>query len=286
VARVLRGVDLAAVNYEGTFGSGGTSKCGGGAPHCFAFQAPPANARTLRRAGIDIVNQANNHAHDFGGYGQAATHAALRAAGVAYTGTPGRFRVLRRHGVAVAFVGFSTYPWTAPMASDAAVRALVHRADRRADVVVAFFHAGAEGAAHAHVPYGPEHAYGEYRGDSRHFARVAVDAGADLVLGSGPHVLRGMQVYRGRLIAYSLGNLTGWHNFGTAGATGISALLRVRLARDGRLLHGDVTSLRLDGAGVPHRDPTEAGLRLMRSLSRADFGSSSAFALTLGEVLP
>jgi poly-gamma-glutamate capsule biosynthesis protein CapA/YwtB (metallophosphatase superfamily) len=286
VARVLRGADLAAVNYEGTFGSGGPSKCAGGLPNCFAFQAPPANTVTLRRAGVDVVNQANNHAHDFGAPGMAMTHAALRRADVAWTGAPGRVVVRRRRGVRVAFAGFSTYGWSAPMGDDAAVRALIRRAARRARIVVALFHAGAEGADRTHVPFGAEHAFGEYRGDSRHFAHVAIDAGADLVLGSGPHVLRGLQLYRGRLIAYSLGNLAGWRNFGTQGTTGISALLRVRLAPNGRLLHGTVTSLRLDRVGVPHPDASNTALRLMRSLSRADFGASSAFARTVGEAAP
>jgi Bacterial capsule synthesis protein PGA_cap len=286
VAPLLRRADLTAVNYEGTFGSGGPSKCAGGAANCFDFQAPAPNARTLRWAGVDLVNQANNHAHDFGAPGTAMTRAALGAAGVAWTGAPGRIVVVRRRGVSVAFAGFSTYPWSAPMASPAAVRALIRRAARRADVVVALFHAGAEGADRTHVPHGAEHAYGEYRGDSRRFAHTAVDAGADLVLGSGPHVLRGLQLYRGRLIAYSLGNLAGWHNFGTQGTTGISALLRVRLAPDGRLLHGAVRSLRLDHVGVPHSDQSQTALRLMRSVSDADFGASSAFAQTVGEVAP
>ena len=285
VAGVLRHADLSAVNYEGTFGSGGPSKCGGGRPNCFAFQAPPANARTLHRAGVDIVNQANNHAHDFGPYGMGATRGALRAAGVASTGAPGQLRVLRRHGMRVAFAGFSTYPWAASMSSDAVVRGLVRRAARRADVVVVFFHAGAEGAGHTHVPYGAEHAYGEYRGDSRHFARVAIDAGADLVLGSGPHVLRGLEVYRHRLIAYSLGNLTGWHNFGTAGATGVSALLRVVVDGRGRVVRGQVTSLLLDATGVPRPDPAQHALRMMSALSRSDFGARSAFLGTIGTVM-
>lgn len=65
VAAELRAVDLAAVNYEGTFGSGGVSKCGGSrSGNCFAFQAQAANATTLRCAGVDIVNRADNHAYD------------------------------------------------------------------------------------------------------------------------------------------------------------------------------------------------------------------------------
>jgi len=287
VAGILRRADLAAVNYEGTFGSGGPSKCGGShGANCFAFQAPSANAPTLHRAGIDVVNQANNHAFDFGPPGQRSTRAALAAAGVRPTGAPGQVQVLRRHGVRVAFVGFSTYTWSAPMSDDAAVRALVGAAARRAGIVVAFLHAGAEGADRVHVPLGREHAYGEDRGNSRHFARVAIDAGADVVLGSGPHVVRGLQLYRGRLIAYSLGNLTGWHNFGTGGATALSALLTVHLERDGRLRQGRLTSLLLDRVGVPRIDAARHAERLMRGLSQSDFGTSSPWSAYFAELAP
>lgn len=283
VARILRRSDVAAVNLEGTFGTGGRSKCASiPGPACFAFQAPPANARTLAWAGVDVVNQANNHANDFGPAGRHATRAALAAAGVAATGAPGEIRVLRVHGTRIAFAGFSTYPWTAPMDDDAAVRALVRAAARRAPIVVCLLHAGAEGAAHLHVPHGREHAFGEDRGDSRRFARVAVGAGADLVLGSGPHVVRGLELIHGRLVAYSLGNLAGWHNFAVAGPTGLSALLGVTLAPDGRLLHAHLTSLALDRAGVPHVDPSGRAARLMRRLSASDFGAASPWAHLTG----
>ena len=286
VASVLRRADFAALNLEGTFGSGGASKCGGGSSNCFAFQAPPANASTLARAGVDVVNQANNHAYDFGPAGYATTRSALRGAEVAYSGGPGEVAVVERDGFKVAFVGFSTYRWSAPMSSDAAVRRLVRAAARRAPVVVAMFHAGAEGADKTRVPGGREHAFGEDRGDSRHFARAAIDAGADLVVGSGPHVVRGLELYRGRLIAYSLGNLTGYRNFSTAGTSGLSGLLRVTLDADGTAATFEITSLRLDGVGIPHVDRRRATERLMRRLSPADFGRRDPFRLFVGEVAP
>ena len=162
----------------------------------------------------------------------------------------------------------------------------MHAAARRADLVVVFFHGGAEGAAALHVPYGREHAFGEDRGDLRRFARRAVDAGADLVLGSGPHVLRGMELYERRLIAYSLGNLSGWRNFGTGGTLSYSALLTAELSPSGRLVGGRVTSLRLDGRGVPRRDPAHGAERLMRRLSRSDFGDSGVWFTRFGTVEP
>jgi hypothetical protein len=162
----------------------------------------------------------------------------------------------------------------------------VRRADRRADLVVVLFHGGAEGADRLHVPYGREFAFGEDRGDLRRFAHRAVDAGADLVLGSGPHVLRGLERYRNRLIAYSLGNLSGWRNFGTGGILSASALLTVELSSRGRPVAGGITSLRLDGIGVPHRDPTRRAEHLMRFLSRADFGRRGVWFVPGGSLVP
>src|SRR4051812_12459959 len=158
--RVLERANIGAVNYEGTFGPGGSSKCGAGAENCFAFQAPPGNARTLRRAGVDIVNHANNHAFDFGAAGWRSTRDALEQARVAATGAPGELTVLERRGTRVAFLGFSTYAWTNAMGDDDAVRARVRSAAGQADIVVAFLHAGAEGAGKQHVLRGPETAFG------------------------------------------------------------------------------------------------------------------------------
>ena len=226
-----------AGNLEGTLSTGGASKCGAGAANCFAFQAPPANARALGAAGLDVVNLANNHAFDYGEAGRTQTLGALTAAKVAFTGLPGDVRVLARRGVRVAFVGFSTYRWTPSMDDPQAVRALIDQAEVLADVVVVFFHAGAEGSDRTGVPVGREWAFGEDRGDSRAFAHLAIDAGADLVLGSGPHVVRGMETYRGRLIALLAGQLR--------------RRAQLRLGRDA------VGVGRADGARRPSRAPAQ-----------------------------
>jgi Bacterial capsule synthesis protein PGA_cap len=276
VRRVLAATDLTTGNLEGTFGSGGASKCGGSAPNCFAFQAPAANAGALRSGGFDVVNVANNHALDFGLSGQRQTLAALRGARVAWTGRPGEIRRLRVHGIRVALVGFAPYGWAAPLRAGPAAR-LVRRARRHADVVVAFMHAGAEGADRIHTPRHAETYLGEFRGDVRPFAHRLVAAGADLVLGSGPHVLRGLERYRGRLIAYSLGNFLGWHNFGLGGNLSLSGILRVRVSRRGRLERAALSSVRLAGPGRPVFDRGDAARRLVIRVSREDFGRRAAF---------
>lgn len=274
VADVLRAADLTAVNNEGTFATGGSSKCGGpDTDTCFAFRAPPGNASALRRAGVDVANLANNHAFDFGAVGYGQTVRALGAQRIGVTGRPGQVLVRHLPGARVAFVGFASYRWSAPVTDLLAVRRLVAQARRRANVVVAIFHGGAEGADRAHTPRGPETYLGEPRGNLRAFAHTAVDAGADVVLGSGPHVLRGMELYRQRLIAYSLGNLAGWKNFGTGGASALSGVLRVTTDADGSFLAGTFTSLRLDGRAVPSVDRTGAAGAFVSRLSRADFGT-------------
>jgi hypothetical protein len=148
---------------------------------------------------------------------------------------------------------------------------LVRAARARADLVVVMMHQGAEGAGATHVPSGTETAFGEDRGNARAFTHAVIDAGAGLVLGSGPHVIRGIERYRGHMIAYSLGNFAGPNTLGTAGATGLSAILRVRLTSDGDVLGGRWVPLRLERPGVPRYDPSGASIALVRRLSAADF---------------
>jgi hypothetical protein len=105
------------------------------------------------------------------------------------------------------------------------------------------------------------------------FSRAVVDAGADLVVGHGPHVLRGMEWYRGRLIAYSLGNFAGYKVFSLGGPLSVSAILRVTLRSDGTFETGTIVPTRLVGEGVPALDPAEAAHGVVRDLSRADFGA-------------
>jgi hypothetical protein len=87
-------------------------------------------------------------------------------------------------------------------------------------------------------------------------------------------VIRGVQWYHHRLIAYSLGNLAGWHNFGTGGRSSLSAIITVALGPAGRFYAARLASFKLDGAGVPHSDKVRGAVKLIRSLSRGDFPRS------------
>jgi capsule synthesis protein PGA_cap len=238
---------------------------------CYAFEAPPATARTLAWAGFDVMSLANNHSHDYDEIGQRQTLAALRAAGVRHTGLRGEIAYVRRRGIRIAIIGLAPYPWSTPLTDTAAATALVRRANRHADIVVVAIHAGAEGANALHVPFGEEVAFGERRGNTRAIAHALVDTGADLVVGSGPHVIRGVERYKGALIAYSAGDFAGYHTFSLAGPLAISALVTVRIGAHGHILGGRWASLRLAPPGAPAPDPKHTSAKLAAWLSKLDF---------------
>lgn len=269
--------DYVTGNLEGTLATGGSSKCGGGSSNCFSFRAPPHYARGLRRMGFDLLNVANNHANDYGTTGQSQTSAALRGAGLNYTGRPGQITTVTINGARVAFLGFAPYPWAAPLLDIPTAERLVRAAKQHADLVVVMMHQGAEGAGVAHVPYGGESAFGENRGNARAFAHGVIDAGAGLVLGSGPHVIRGVENYRHRLIAYSLGNFAGPNTLSLGGTLSLSAILRVHLTSDGDVIGGRWVPMQLVRPGLPRYDPSYASVGFVRSLSRQDFSHSFGF---------
>jgi poly-gamma-glutamate capsule biosynthesis protein CapA/YwtB (metallophosphatase superfamily) len=276
--------DVVFGNLEGTLTDVDSGKCSPGEQNCYAFRAPPAFARDLRLSGFTVMNNANNHSYDFGPEGQADTVRALHAAGIAQTGLPGEITVVHADGLRVAFLGFAPYSDTASLLDVPAARALIERADALADMVVVAIHAGAEGTGAMHMTGAEESYVGEDRGDPEAFAHMAVDAGADLVLGSGPHVLRGMELYRHRLIAYSLGNFAGYHNFGLDGVLADSAVLHVRLAATGAFVSGRVSSVRLQDPGMPVPDPDGAGARLISELSRSDLGADAVAISAAGRI--
>jgi hypothetical protein len=252
-------------------------KCGAGSPRCIAIRAPTAYAAVLKDAGFTVMSLANNHADDFLEEGRGSTVKALEAAGLAHAGRVGDVALLSVHGLKVAVIGFSTGLGFYQVQNLELARKAIAELAARADVVIVSFHAGAEGstggASAAHVPKGPETFHGEDRGDVLQFAHAAIDAGASLVLGHGPHQWRGVELYRGRLIAYSLGNFCTWNTFDTEGPLGVSGILEVRLAANGVALEAQLVSTALPRPGRPVLDPSRRALGLVRALSASDFGS-------------
>jgi poly-gamma-glutamate capsule biosynthesis protein CapA/YwtB (metallophosphatase superfamily) len=286
VAPLLRDADLTFDNLEGPLAdtTATTDKCDPG-ENCYAFRTPPRYGRFLKSAGVDAVSIANNHATDFGAEGQRQTIQALDELGIAWSGPPGTTATLEVEGQRVGLVAFHTSRSGNYLNDHDAAAALVDSLAGRSDLTLVSFHGGAEGADALHVPDTMETFYGEKRGHLRAFARRVVDAGADLVLGHGPHVPRGMELYRGRLVAYSLGNFATYGRFNLSGPLGLGLVLEARLGADGRFRGGRLLSTRQLGEGVPVPDERRReAARLVRRLSAEDFSNPDLRVLPGGRL--
>jgi hypothetical protein len=186
-------------------------------------------------------------------------------------------RVARFHikGKSIALAGFS-FSASPSMGSilyiDRAAK-IVKGLKARNDIVIVSFHGGAEGRNALHVSDVSEEYENEMRGNVLRFSRSVIDAGADMVLGHGPHVLRAMEVYKKKLIVYSLGSFVVYGRFNIDGPAGISAVLKATIDADtGNFVSGRLVPLTLREGGVPHVDQGRASVRLVKSLTEKDLG--------------
>jgi hypothetical protein len=287
VSPTLSAADIAFGNHEGVLVDGGEpgKKCSN--PNaCYLFRSPTRYAQHFRDAGFDVLSLANNHARDFGEEGRTSSMEAIAAAGMVHSGRVDDFASFEKNGLKIAVLAYAVTK-NSNMLLDYEL-AFTTVADFAAthDIVVVSFHGGAEGADATHIPFAEEEYYDEPRGDIVWFARGVVDAGADLVVGHGPHVVRGMERYKDRLIAYSLGNFATYYGISVAGIKGIAPILTVSLDGNGKFIEGDIVStIQLRPAG-PSIDPGNRALNLIRGLSSEDFGEPGLTFLPDGTVLP
>ena len=262
----------------------GYVKCGAD-PDCLEFRSGPEAAPYF--AGFDLLTLANNHTGDLGPDGYANTEANLAAAGVRTVGRRDEIVCTTVGDITVAVIGFSPYGRHNRITDLRHTKEVVAAAAESADVVVVHAEMGAEGPDANAVTPGPEQMYGEDRGDVIAFSRTAIDAGADLVLGHGPHTLRGMEFYKGRLIAYSLGNFGGGGVFGETPATRYGVYLEVSLRPDGSLIEGQLRSIHFAfPAGQPLPDPDGRAAQLVDQFSRRDFPDTAPQIDPDGTVVP
>lgn len=279
--------DLTVGNLESALGDLPMSKCSPREKNCYQFEAPTYTAKDLKRDGFSAVNVANNHTLDAGSAGEASTDRALRAVGLQYAGRPGQITYLTRNGIKIALLGFAPWSYDADALDIPAAEALIREAKQHAQVVIVMEHLGGEGDDYRHVKPGEEYFLGQDRGNSIAFTHGVIDAGADLVMGSGPHVLRGFQWYHGHLIAYSLGNFSGYNTIGLDSYTSVSAILHVTLNARGKFVKGSITPLRLVSPGVPERDPDRTAISYVNSLSQEDFSGNGAVRISAaGQIRP
>jgi hypothetical protein len=269
----LAASDITFGNLEGSFLNGGlpAKKCRD-TTICYLFRMPERYAGALAQSGFDIINLANNHFGDFGYPARVKTKRLLDSLGINYGGLEEHpWSIFRKDSILYGFCSFSPNAGTMNINDTVKTVEIVKKLADTCDIVIVGFHGGAEGADFQHVPKCEEIFYGENRGDVHAFAHRMIDAGADVIFGSGPHVTRAVEVYKERFIAYSLGNFCTYGKFNIVGPNGIAPLIKLNVDSEGRFLNGriiPVSQSRPEGVRI---DPGKRVIRKIRELTAADF---------------
>ncbi len=287
VTPFLSAADITFGNLEGVLVDGGEpgKKCGD-PDACYLFRSPTRYVDHYRSAGFDILSLANNHARDFDEEGRTSSMDAIAGAGMHHSGRLGDFASLVVNDLKIAFLAYAVTKNSNLMLDYELAFETVTQFASSHDIVVVSFHGGAEGATVTNIPFAEEEYYGEPRGDVVWFARGVVDAGADLVIGHGPHVVRGIERYNDRLIAYSLGNFATYYGISVTGVKGIAPILLVTLDGNGRFVEGEIVSTVQVRPAGPSIDDKQRALNLIRGLSIEDFAEPGVQFLPDGRLLP
>ena len=277
VTPILKNADAAAGNLEGTLlDSGGKLKEFKDSALCYAFRTPVRYVNNLKAAGFDFMAIANNHINDFGAEGRASTRQTLKDASIGYAGltSDSPYYILERRGLKIGFSAFSPHGRTWSIHDTKKMRHIITHLDSVCDVVVVSFHGGGEGIKFTHVTGEEEICFDQKRGNVKEFARAAVNAGADIVYGHGPHVTRAIELYRDRLIMYSLGNFCTPYRVNLKGLSGHAPLVTVDVDNKGRFITGKIHPFVQQRGIGPVPDRTGKVVRQISMLSASDFPMS------------
>ncbi|MEM1173002.1 MAG: CapA family protein [Cyanobacteria bacterium P01_H01_bin.35] len=271
VKPLLQDADIVFGNFESTLTSYRKSRKRMGSGRVFAFRTPPDYKYLLKDAGFNVLSVANNHSFDFFKQGFEDTITNIQSLKMQAVGKKGEIVYRKVKGINIAFIAFSNYSYHNSMLDLDAAKKLVQEADEKADIVVISVHAGAEGTRALRVKNKTEYFFGENRGNKVLFAHKLIDEGADLILGHGPHVPRAMEIYQGKLIAYSLGNFMGYRTLSSKGKLGYSLVLELDVNPRGDFVSGKILPVHLNSKGIPYADKLGRSIKLIRELTKKDF---------------
>jgi hypothetical protein len=274
---ILEKADLAFGNLEGPLCDSGKTAKVAKKGRAYVFRTPTSFADNLARAGFDVMSLANNHANDFGPGGSLSTRKSLEASGIQYTGKEGGVAEFDIKGITFGVIALAVGSPPRSIIYPAQALEEIARLAEKYDILIVSIHGGGEGKAALHIKDAPERYLNEPRGRLIKFSHDAIDMGADLIIGHGPHVPRALEVYRERLIAYSLGNFCTYGGINLSGESGYAPLLWAELDPQGRYLSFTVHSFIQARPGGPKLDRLNRASELMRKLSRQDFPQSHPY---------
>ena len=284
----LKGSDITFGNMEGTlYDSGKPASYKKNLKVAFLFRMPTYFGKVFKDAGFNLVSLANNHSTDFGLKGCESTTTTLEKYGIHYAGLQScRTAIFEKDGIKYGFCAFAPNANTMPLLEMRQAGDLIRQLKQQCDIVIVSFHGGAEGAAYEHVPFKMESYLGAKRGNVHAFTHMAVDAGADIVLGNGPHVSRALEKYKGRLIAYSLGNFCTYKSVSVAGVCGMAPLLKAKLNRKGEFLRAQIISFTQSHQEGLALDTLNHAAKRIKLLTEKDFPKSGLQISSDGLVTP
>lgn len=287
ITPTLKNADITFGNLEGVLLEGGEAakKCKKRSS-CYVFRSPPHYASYLKKAGFDVLSLANNHARDFGEEGRTASMKALAAVGLRHTGRVGDIARLKVKGSQVAWIAYAPFGGSHDLLDIPLAIKQIKELDKNNDLIFVSIHAGAEGKGVKHIPFKNEIFYGEDRGDVVKFSHAVIDAGADLVIGHGPHVPRAMELYKKRLIAYSLGNFATYQGIRITGDYGVAPILSVVVSAKGEFKQGQVISARQLRPEGTLPDKSQRAAKLIEELTLDDFPATGLHFSKNGMIKP
>lgn len=273
VTGFLKG-DIVFGNLEGCFlNSGNSTKCKGLNPNsCYAFRMPDRYGEIFKNAGFNVLSVANNHVGDFDTKGRKNTARILDSLQIKYAGQLDKpFDIFEIDNVKYAFCAFAPNENTVSIKNIDSAKSLVSALKKQVDILIVSFHGGGEGANFEHVTRKTEVFYRENRGNVYAFSHSVIDAGADVVLGHGPHVTRAVEVYKNKFIAYSLGNFCTYGMFSLKDPNGFAPLLQLKLNSKGDFIRADVVSVKQDKINRLTIDENQTAFKKIKSLTVIDF---------------
>ncbi len=286
-APILQKADVAVGNLEGALCDSGFSTKDT-VRNAYAFRTPTSYARHLKEAGFDFLSMANNHANDFGLDGITSTEQCLIEQNIRFAGLKGRTEtaVIEREGLRIGFCAFGHNPYTLKHTEKdfSTVRSILDTLKQTSDIIIVSFHGGAEGQKYSHLPDSMETFYKEKRGHLRRLAHYCIDHGADIVYGHGPHVVRAVEVYKERFIAYSLGNFCTPYGMNLQGISGHAPIIEVKIDRQGQFISGYINSMIQRRGTGPRKDRKRGAALQIKHLSEADIPSNEVHIDETGNI--
>ena len=280
---ILKNADITVGNLEGTlFDNDGTPKSCNNPNVCYVFRMPLRYGTYLKQAGFDYLSIANNHSNDFGEIGIKETIKNLDNLGIKYSGIKdiAESVILEKDGKKFGFISFSPNSATVKLNDYNYAKKLISGLKSKVDIVIVMFHGGAEGANAEHITKRHEIFHGEDRGNVYEFAHFAIDNGADIIFGQGPHVTRAVELYKNKFISYSGGNFATFGKINVSGSMGIAPIFKIKINNKGDFISGEIIPVRQTYKSLgPFIDSEKLAIKKIISLNKSDFPNGNGLSI-------